>query len=209
MSLNPQQTFDAWAADYDRVVQQSAVDESYPFAGYGRVLDTIVRQAQVRPGAAILDLGTGTGKLAARFVAAGCSVLGTDFSPEMLARARANVPAAQFVPVDFFGDWPPELNTRFDGIVSSYVFHEFDLENKIALLRRLQRDCLKPDGRIVIGDFMFPPAAARAAARERWAAAWDEEHYWIVAEVLPALQAAGFSAAYEPISVCGGLIVIR
>lgn len=208
MSLNPQQTFDEWASYYDHSVATSARDESFPFAGYDRVLDTIVQRTAAQPALALLDLGTGTGRLAARFAALGCAVTGADFSPEMLARARENVPAARFVAVDILGDWPPELNRRYDRIVSSYVFHEFELPAKLDLLRRLRRDHLAAGGRIVIGDIMFPNAAARDAVRQRWPAEWDEEFYWLADEALPALHAAGFTAAYEPLSVCGGVIVI-
>ena len=48
------------------------------------------------PGRA-LDAACGTGRHAARLTALGHSVVGVDLTPEMLARARANVPAATFV----------------------------------------------------------------------------------------------------------------
>lgn len=209
MSLNSQQMFDEWAAYYDHSVATSARDESFPFAGYERVLDTIVQRAAAQPGMAILDIGTGTGRLAARFAALGGVVTGADFSPEMLARARDNVPAAQFVPVDILGEWPPELNRRFDRIVSSYVFHEFQLDDKLNLLQRLKRDHLAAAGRIVIGDIMFPNAAAQQAVRDRWSKEWDDEFYWLADVMLPALHDASFRATYEPLSVCGGVLVIE
>ncbi|NWG16885.1 MAG: class I SAM-dependent methyltransferase [Chloroflexi bacterium] len=208
MSLNPAQNFDRWAADYDRDVRQSDADESFPFAGYARVLDSVVGLAEARPGLSLLELGSGTGSLTARFAALGCDVLGTDFSAEMLARARLHVPAARFVQVDLLGDWPPELNRRFDRVASTYTFHEFDLPAKIQLLRRLASDHLAPDGRIVIGDIGFPDAPARDAARRQWADQWDEEFYWIADEAIPALRAAGLGASYRQISVCGCVLLI-
>ena len=66
------QLFDAWAADYDSTVL--AADHQFPFAGYQDVLDEIVYQSQVQPCMTVLDLGTGTGNLAAKFLAQGCQV---------------------------------------------------------------------------------------------------------------------------------------
>jgi hypothetical protein len=64
--------FDGWAQHYDRSVQ---ADGDFPFDGYERVLDEVARAARAQPGMAILDLGIGTGNLAARFVSLGCDVV--------------------------------------------------------------------------------------------------------------------------------------
>ena len=52
------------------------------------------------PGAHILDVGCGTGHLAALLATRGFRVTGIDVSREMLAYARANAPAAEFVLAD-------------------------------------------------------------------------------------------------------------
>jgi len=70
------QLFDAWADDYDSAVLSA--DHPFPFAGYQAVLDEIVNQSQVQPAMTVLDLGTGTGNLAAQFLAQGCQVWGMD-----------------------------------------------------------------------------------------------------------------------------------
>src|ERR1700733_1988806 len=56
--------------------------------------------ARVGPGSRVLDIATGTGDLAlelARRVAPGGEVVGSDFSEEMLARARAKPKSANAV----------------------------------------------------------------------------------------------------------------
>ncbi len=89
--------FDDWATHYDESLQETS---GFPFEGYTVVLAEVVRRvvggAGVEAGAEVLDIGTGTGALAARFTALGSRVLGVDFSEHMLSRARRNVPAADF-----------------------------------------------------------------------------------------------------------------
>lgn len=197
----PASDFDDWAAQYD----QDVTDDGFPFTGYARVLDEVVRQAQAAPGMRVLDLGTGTGNLAARFAALGCELWCTDYSPKMLELARAKLPAARFFEHDLRQPFPPELAQRFDCIVSAYVFHHLELPGKVALAARLIAEHLLPGGRLVIADVSFPDALALSAARQAAGKGWDEEPYWIAAEALPALRAAGIPAAYTQISNCAGI----
>jgi SAM-dependent methyltransferase len=60
--------------------------------------------SRLPPGAAVLDIGCGTGLPSARqLVDGGCQVTGIDISPAMLAQARANVPEARFLELDATG----------------------------------------------------------------------------------------------------------
>ena len=56
--------FNEWASAYDESVRESAQEESYPFAGYGEVLETIFQAASAGPGKKLLDAGFGTAALA-------------------------------------------------------------------------------------------------------------------------------------------------
>lgn len=75
--LFPAEEFDQWAADYDQDVVD---DTSFPFDGYSQVLALIVERAEVGCGATVLDLGIGTGNLAALFARQGCRVWGMGFT---------------------------------------------------------------------------------------------------------------------------------
>jgi putative AdoMet-dependent methyltransferase len=199
--------FDDWAEQYDDSIQD---DGCFPFDGYEQVLDEITRAAAVRSGLKVLDLGVGTGNLAARFCALGCDLWGLDFSARMLAKAIEKVPHAVLVQADLLGDWPGELERRFDRIVSAYVLHEFDLPTKVDLLRRLARGHLAPDGRIVVGDIAFATTGMRDRAHVMWADGWDEEEdYWAADETAEACERAGFQVTYKQVSSCGGVFVIE
>jgi putative AdoMet-dependent methyltransferase len=203
--------FDRWAGHYDQSV---GGDEDFPFAGYEAVLDAIVEAAAPAPHMAVLDVGIGTGNLAERLLRHGCELWGLDFSAEMLERAREKLPDVHLVQADLRADALPALPQAapdtFDRIVSAYVWHEFDLAKKVALIRSLARDWLDDEGYIVIGDISFATDVTRREAHVRWQALWDEtEHYWAADEAATALRAAGFDVAYRQISICGGVYVIR
>ena len=50
--------FDLWADGYDRSVNLSDDDNTYPFAGYKRVLARIYEQVQQGCGTRVLDIGS-------------------------------------------------------------------------------------------------------------------------------------------------------
>ena len=66
--------FDLWADGYDRAVGLSDEGNTYPFAGYRDVLGGIFRIIMEKENAAVLDLGFGTGTLAAKLYEHGCFI---------------------------------------------------------------------------------------------------------------------------------------
>lgn len=199
-----EQLFDAWAATYD----ESVTGDKFPFIGYDAVLETALSAMPVGRGARALDLGTGTGNLAAQLLARGGEVWGVDFSEAMLAQAREKVPGAHFVRANLLEGWPAALPETFNQIISAYVFHEFDLETKVRLIQELHPR-LERYGRLVIADVAFLTVEDREAAHRRWAAWWDEdEHYWAADEAISALARVRIGAQYVQVSSCGGVFVI-
>ena len=198
--------FDHGAPHYDRSVRSSP--KTFPFAGYEQVLDEIVRRADVNSAMRVLDLGTGTGNLAKRFIERGCDVWGIDFSEEMLAQAKEKCPRAIFLQGDLQGDWLSFFDHRFDRVVSAYAFHHFDLPTKVQLIERGMR-LLEDRGRVVIGDIAFETAASREQAHKQWGDLWDEtEHYWVGDETVSLLNRSGFCSTYTQISSCGGVFAV-
>jgi len=201
------QLFDEWAAGYDESVETYT---GFPFDGYERVLDEVTRQADVRSGMSVLDLGVGTGKLAERFCECGCCVWGLDFSTRMLAICHRKLPQIELIKADVHGDWPIDVDQRFDRIVSGYLLHEFDLASKTRLLRRLVERHLESEGRVVIGDVAFETTDTREEARRKYDDLWDEdEHYWAADEAIAALEKIGVTVSYVQVSFCCGVFLIE
>ena len=196
--------FDAWASSYDPAEDP----EDFPFAGYDAVLNGIIAFAEPKEATKVLELGVGTGNLAAKFGAVGCEVWGLDFSKEMLARAKKQLPAARLLQADLLADLPAELPQDFAVITSAYVFHEFPLAEKVAILRRSLPYVAK-GGFFVIGDIAFETKQAREKARQQYQEVWDDdEHYWAADEAVATLDKAGFTARYVQVSSCAGIFVI-
>lgn len=202
--LFPASDFDQWAAAYD----QDTAAGAFPFWGYQHTLAELVRLAEPRPGMAVLDLGTGTGSLAGRFAALDCELWCTDFSARMLEKAREKLPRAHFLHHDLRQPFPAGFRSQFDRIVSAYVFHHFELPEKVAIIERLARTNLLPGGRLVIADISFPTGAERDALRLSLGEQWEEEPYWIAEQALAALKRNSLHAAYLQTSDCAGVYTI-
>jgi SAM-dependent methyltransferase len=102
---------------------------------------------RIPAGAAVLDLGCGSGLPVARdLTAAGCHVTGVDISDVQIQRARELVPAAQFLRADIssvqFGP------ASFDAVVSFFALIHLPLDDQLPLLHRIAR-WLRPGGLFV------------------------------------------------------------
>ena len=95
--------------------------------------------------ARIADLGCGTGTLTRLLVGEGYAVDGLDFSPEMIRRARAKVPEAEFVVGDAAA--PVLERAAYDVVLSRHVLWVMP-DPMIAFGRWV--DLLKPDGMVVL-----------------------------------------------------------
>lgn len=202
MEFLPEQ-FDPWAANYDDDV---AAEADFPFTGYADLLKAIHVTAKPQPNQKVLDLGCGTGNLAAVFLASGCQVWGTDFSSQMIAKAQQKYPDLHFSVADLRDPIPADFPEKYDRIVSAYVFHHFPIEEKIKQLVRYKHQHLNQGGTIIIGDLMFTSEVAMQAIANQYPDTWDDEFYWIIEYDLPLMQQAGLAVQFQQISFCAGLI---
>jgi SAM-dependent methyltransferase len=138
------------------------------FAGVGNPLSL----GDVRPGETVLDLGSGAGLdsiLAARKVGPSGRVVGIDFTPEMVARARRNVEAVGLANVEFL-EAPVEAIPLAEGTADVALCNGlFNLcPDKPRALAEVYR-VLKPGGRFLMADVLLedrvtPEQVARKGA---------------------------------------------
>lgn len=200
--------FDLWADGYDRAVGLSDEDGSYPFAGYRAVLNAVYQD--IRGGEdvhSVLDVGIGTGALAARLCEDGYAVTGVDFSPRMLEIARERTAnKARLVQHDFHEGFPAALAPeRFDRIVCTYALHHLTDEEKPSFLRALAEH-LTERGRVLIGDVAFPTRELLEACRQQAGDEFDDEECYLVADELPPL--SGVKQTFTAMSHCAGILVL-
>lgn len=177
-----------WAApEYDRD------------AGYvSRLGEGVVELLDPRPGERVLDLGCGTGDLAAEISARGAEVTGADASLEMVSRAADKYPRLRFVEADARR---LDLDTEtFDAVFSNAALHW--VKEASRAIREIHR-VLRPGGRFVAelggrGNVRTVERALAEALAERGISAAERNPWYFpsLAEYAGLLEESGFEVGY-------------
>lgn len=165
--------FDGVAGRYD------ATRRGYP----AEIVSTIFRTAALGPGAAVLEIGCGTGQFTQQLAGRALDVTAIDIGAAMVAAARRNVadPRVGFQVCsfeDFTGSGP------FDLIVSASAFHWIDPAIGLAKAARL----LRPGGWLaLLATGERYPEPLRTQLRDLWTkyshqnTAWAGQPAWLTA----------------------------
>ncbi len=144
--------------DYNSVEEVAAYDRRMgEFRDVTRENAEMLGMLDLAPGAAVLEIGCGTGRFARAAAAAGLRATAVDVSATMLVYVRQCVQEeglseiamqhAGFLTMEF----PPE---SFDAAVSGAALHHLPDAWKLVALRNIAR-ALKPGGQFILRDVVF------------------------------------------------------
>ena len=196
-----------WAHYYDLVTNLLMLGQAR------RLRKMTVDQARIRPEDSVLDVGCGTGEvtLLAKTRAENGSVYGIDPAPEMIAVARSKA-SHKKLDIDFrvgVIEALPFPDSSIDVVTSSLMMHHLPEDLKVRGLAEIYR-VLKPDGRLLIADFMRPTGSF---LNHLFIAFTRHQRLQVGVEDLgPLLQSAGFrqiSLSTEKVLVVGFMCAIK
>jgi SAM-dependent methyltransferase len=165
---------------FDRAAEIYDETRGFPPGVADLVADSAARA--LPPGARVLDIGVGTGRIAKPLTARGVRVVGLDLSRKMMRRLLDTLPAAAPAPALVEGDVAalPFASGRFDAALSVHVFHLLaDWRTALVETKRI----LKPGGVFLTGYEWRPPDSPS----ERLLHAWQD-----------IVRAKGFDAGRRP-----------
>ena len=161
-------------------------------ARVARIHDQLLDRARITDGQQVLEIGCGTGNL---LTALGrrrpeLATVGIDPDPAALRRARRKA-ARRRLPIRYdraFAGELPIADDSFDRVLSSFMLHHLDDEERMRALREVRR-VLRPGGELHVVDVDGTPAGDGRTPRHPRVAASRPEL------VLAALREAGLTEA--------------
>ncbi len=194
--------FDLWSNNYDQNVTISDKENTYPFAGYKKLLAHIYQIIRQGQGNKILDIGFGTATLCNRLYQDDYEIWGQDFSQKMITIANEKMPKSHLFQGDFTKELHKEIkNNTYDFIISTYALHHLTDKEKIPFINNL-RTLLNPNGMIIIGDIAFETQQSLEYCRNRAGDTWDEDEFYFVYEQIKRYLT---NLHFEKISDCAGI----
>lgn len=147
----------------------------------------LLRQADLRPGHRVLDVGCGTGSLVVltKTSCPNVEVVGVDPDPKALARAarKARRVGASVQLDRGFSDVLDYPDASFDRVLSSFMFHHLERGEKERTLDEIQR-VLKPGGSLHLLDFGGPDAPGHRRGLHSHHRLADNDEHTILALLL-------------------------
>ena len=198
--------FDLWADGYDQSVGLSDDDNTYPFAGYKKILNEIYNRVLTSKGKTVLDIGFGTGTLTAKLYEQGCDIWAQDFSERMITLAKEKMPEAKIYQGDFSQSLVEELKqNKYDAIIATYSLHHLTDSQKVSFLKSIF-PLLNNGGCIYIGDVAFDSRTELENSKTLIGNEWDDEEiYFVVDEITKVFP----NIKFKRFSFCAGLFTLK
>lgn len=117
---------------------------------YQELLDTIVKEADIKKGDVVLDAGCGTGNLSMKLKKAGAKVFGVDYCVEALNIYYQKDPKAEMLVHDLTKPLP-FFNNYFDALVCNNVLYALNKKMRQYIIDEFYR-VIKPGGKIVVSN---------------------------------------------------------
>lgn len=198
--------FNNWAKTYDDSIREPSGGLKF-YDNYDKVLDRVHDLAYTNDfEGLVLDIGVGTGNLASRFPHD--QVIGLDQSIEMLYVCKDKYPDislryGEFLKLPFEKD-------SFDRIVSTYVFHHLNDEEKLLALHEMKR-VLREGGEIILGDLMFIDHPSKTdfiqTCDERTLREVHDEYFAVVSDLLETIKELNMNIDVKHVD--GLILVLR
>ncbi len=197
--------FDLWADNYDKTVEISDNDNTYPFAGYKNILNEIYNCILENSSKNILDIGFGTGTLTTKLYEKGCNIYGQDFSDKMVELAKSKMPNSKLFKGDISKGLVEQLKKqKYDAIIATYSLHHLTDKDKVNFIKELIK-LLHEKAIIYIGDVAFETRNDLEKCKEKYREHWDnEEIYFVYDEIKKQFPKSEFIKYSE----CAGIIKI-
>ena len=149
-------------SEQDRLIRQAAIITP--------ITERLFREAGIRSGQRVLDLGSGMGDVAmmvARLVGPSGKVIGVERDANSIARAKERVAAAGFRNVSFLNNDVSNIVTDqpFDAVVGRFIL--MFLSDPVSVLRSVVH-LVRPGGSVVFQEPSWAPMLAFGAGLPLW-----------------------------------------
>lgn len=189
---------------YDAIARLAAV----AVGGDRRLRQLAIEGLEIQRDAEVLDLCCGAGQVTKFLVQVCDRVTGLDASPFAIARARKNVPQAEYV--EGFAEKMPLPDARFDLVQTSMALHEMKPEQLQQIIAEVYR-VLKPGGTFALVDLHEPTNPLFWPGLAIFMGLFETETAWqlLKTDLAAQLTATGFTVAKQTLHAGGSLQVIQ
>jgi ubiquinone/menaquinone biosynthesis C-methylase UbiE len=140
----------SWSYQYQWLYDTVSKIAAIPVGGDYKFRRLFLRDITIQADTKVLDLCCGSGQATEILVQFSQNVTGLDASPLSLARAKKNVPQAEYIQA--FAEKIPCSDHQFDLVLTNTAMHEMQPEQLQQIFQEVYR-VLKPEGVFVIVDF--------------------------------------------------------